>query len=158
MSQTISVGVVGPSYWLYLATVMAERLEKVATKKRINAGDFPEGASNDALEFFRLALQAAGDNLPQNPPASVNACKIAADAVRGSVQPAPKTRRELKEHLCLFSSFVDDLQKPHKLNAGEVKTAKALSRFFLRLQQDGEAEAYEQVVYLEEPSAGFRFF
>ena len=156
MSQTISAGVVGPSYWLYLAAVMAGRLEKVAKKKRLSIGDIPKGAANDAREFFRLALEAAGDDLPQNPPASINACKIAADAVRGSVRPAPRNRQELEERLALFSSFVEDLQRPHELSADETETAKALSKFFLLLQQDGEAEAYEQVIHLEEPHIGFR--
>ena len=150
MSQTISVGVVGPSYWSYMATVMAECLEKIIQVKRIESGDLPKGVYNDAHRFFSLVLQAAGNTLPENPPASINAYVIAADAVR-SFQSAPQTRQELEKCLEHYLRFTDGMQQLHDLNKEEVKTAEGLRKFFLWLQQQGEAEVSKRSVHFEAP-------
>src|SRR5580704_1412968 len=82
MSQTVSLGVVGPSHWAYMASVMAEKLQHVANAKQTVVGQIPVGVYRDAREFYRLVLEAAGDGTPVNPPASINAYALAADAVR----------------------------------------------------------------------------
>ena len=99
MSQTMSVGVVGPSHWVYMATVMAECLENVARTNRIEPNEIPVGVYWDALEFSGLALQATGDAVPDNPPASINAYVIAADALRRSSRDLPRTREDIDHRL-----------------------------------------------------------
>lgn len=149
MSQTISVGVVGPSHWSYMAAVMAEGLHKAGGAKRIEGNEIPSGVYSDALEFYTLALQAAGDAVPKNPPASFNAYMIAVEAARASWPTVPGTRQEIGACLGRYLSFLRKLQQPRDLVPEELETAEALRKFFLQLQMEGEAEAYEQGVYFE---------
>ena len=152
MSQTVSIGVVGPSYWSYMSAVMAERLEKEIRTKLVEPEDVPKSVYKSALRFFRLVLQAAGDTIPENPPASLNAYVIATKAVKESSKPLPKTDQELETCLRGYLDFVERLQKPRKLTKEELETAKALQKFFLQLKQQGEAEAYESYSQFQEPT------
>jgi hypothetical protein len=156
MSQTISIGVVGPSHWTYMATVMAQRLEKVANAGCFGPDAIPLGVSYDAREFFDLALQAARDVPPANPPASVNAYAIAADLVRASSRSVPNTREDIGSRLEQYNSFLSSLQQPRTLSEEELDTVRALQRFFDCLKEEGEAEAYEQGVFLEPVPVGLR--
>jgi len=151
MSETMSIGVTGPSHWSFMASVMAERLEKIGSRKRVEREDVPKGIYSDVRELFRLVLQAADDSLPDNPPASMNAYVIALDAMTGAFQPFPKTRGELKDHLEEYSRFIEGLGQPHTLTPLEAQTAESLRKFFLKLHQDGESEAYERRVHLAAP-------
>ncbi len=149
MSQTISVGVVGPSHWSYMAAVMAEALQKTTQAGRIEGSEVPSGVYSDALEFYTLALQAAGDAVPKNPPASFKAYMIAAEAARASLPTGLGTRQEIGACLGRYLGFLRKLQQPRDLVQEELETAEALRKFFLQLQMEGEAEAYEQGVYFE---------
>ncbi len=151
MSQTVSVGVVGPSHWAYMASVMAEKLQQIATAKEITAARIPPGVYHDAQEFYRLVLEAAGDGTPLNPPASVNAYALAADAVR-AVR-ADASRAEVEETLGRQKALLEDLNEPRKLNAEELETLSSLQSFFLWLKQEGESDAYERGVGYELPVA-----
>jgi hypothetical protein len=156
MSQTISIDVVGPSHWTYMATIMAQRLGKVVQAGCLRSSDIPLGVSYDARQFFDLALQAARDSLPRNPPASVNAYAIAADLVQASSSSLLNTRDDIGNRLEQYDAFLSALQQPRTLAEDELQTARELQRFFDRLREEGEAEAYEKAVLLEPIPVGLR--
>lgn len=151
MSQTVSIGVVGPSHWAYMASVMADRLQQIADAKQTGAVQIPAGVYRDAREFFRLVLEAAGDSAPVNPPASINAYALAADAVRANRVNA--SRAEVEEELGRQKALLDDLQQSRGLSEVELGTLLSLHAFFLWLKQEGESDAYEQGVGHEFPVA-----
>jgi hypothetical protein len=153
MSQTVSLGVVGPSHWAYMASVMAEKLQQVANAGQTAAGPIPVGVYRDAREFYKLVLEAAGDGTPVNPPASINAYALAADAVRATS--ANASRAEVEETLGRQKALLDDLQQPRTLSEQELTTLSTLRAFFLWLKQEGESEAYERGVGYELP-VGFK--
>ena len=150
MSQTISVGVVGPSHWAYMASVMAEKLEQIKNARRTDAARFPKGVYHDALEFYKLVLEAAGDGSPKNPPASINAYAIAADAVR-AVCTNVDSRSDVAKTLHTHQSLLESLQQARILEQQEVETLSSLQSFFVWLKHEGEADAYERGVGYELP-------
>jgi len=157
MSDTISVDVVGPSYWAYMATVMAECLEKFVAEEEIRPDQIPPAIFDGAKEFFALVLEAAGDTFPENPPASINAYVIASEALRGASRPFPATSQDLRSELEEYSQFVDRLAEPQALTRVEDKEkAETLKKFFLHLAADGESEVYERSVRFEPMPAGYR--
>lgn len=156
MSEIISVGVVGRSYWSYMAIVIAKCLERIIDVKRIEYRDIPQGVYKDARQFFGLVLQAAGDTVAENPPASLNAYVIAMDTATSVAQPILATRLKFREFLERLSSFLDQLEEPHQLTREELETADILRKFFLQLHHDGEKEAYETTVSFEVPIARSR--
>lgn len=155
MSETISVGVVGPSHWSYMAAVMAQRLGVVVERRRLEAGDIPKGVYLDAKKFFHLVLEEVDGEPPENPPASINAYVIAADAVRGA-QSVPAAQ-DVKQSLREYSGLLSGLQTPRDLTVDELNTAGALRRFFLQLRKAGQIEAYERRIRFEEPSPRMRY-
>ncbi|HEX8846977.1 MAG TPA: hypothetical protein VF791_20205 [Pyrinomonadaceae bacterium] len=158
MSDTISVDIVGPSYWAFMATVMAECLEKYVNEQKVTPSDIPEGVFEGAEEFFSLALDAAGNARPGSPPASISAYVFATDALRGSLHSFPTTDQELQAKLEKYAAFLKSLTKPHSLTEeSDVETATTLRDFFFRLAQDGEIEVYERSVKAEPLPTGYRF-
>ena len=153
MSQTVSVGVVAPSHWAYMASVMAEKLQKILNAKQTAAAQIPAGVYRDAREFYRLVLEAAGDGTPANPPASINAYALAADGVRAAR--ANASRADVEETLCRQKALLDKLPQPYALSEEELKTLSSLRAFFLWLKQEGECDAYERGVGDELP-VGFK--
>lgn len=155
MSRTASIGVVGPSYWSYMAAVMADHLAKVLRAKRTDPDAIPRGVYADAQKFFTLVLDAIGDQIPSNPPASMNAYKIAADAIKESVPSGSITREQLASRFNKFASVLNRLREPGQLNKEEIGIAIALKEFFERLHFEGEEEAYQHGVQLEAPPLRF---
>lgn len=155
MSQTISVGVVGPSHWAYMATVMAECLEEITKTNRIPTNLVPAGVYQDALAFSQLAVQAAGASVPDNPPASFNAYVIASEVLRRSSQELPQTREDINYRLERYETFLRTLDAPRELTDAEKELVASLIRFFARLKEEGEAEAYTKAMYLESVPTGF---
>jgi hypothetical protein len=153
MSKTVSVGVVGPSHWAYMASVMAAKLQLMVDNKRTLDGQIPVGVYRDAREFYKLVLEAAGDDTPANPPASINAYALAADAVR-AVR-ADASRADVEQTLGTQNTLLNRLQQTSVLSEDELKTLSSLRTFFLWLKQEGESEAYERVVGYELP-VGFK--
>ena len=150
MSQTISVGVVGPSHWAYMASVMAEKLRHIQTAGFTNGNEIPVGVYHDANEFYKLVLEAAGDSAPKNPPASINAYAIAADAVR-AVCSNVHTRDDVAKALGQHKTLLESIRTAHALGQDELDTVASLQGFFLWLQHEGESDAYEQGVGSELP-------
>ena len=157
MSQTISVGVVGPSHWAYMATVMAECLEEIAKIHRVPENAIPAGVYQDALDFAQLAVQATGTSIPDNPPASLNAYVIASDVLRWSSQESSQTSEEINKQLKLYETFLRSLEKPRELNDDEIRLVDSLGRFFVRLKEEGESEAYAKAMYLDPMPMGLPF-
>ena len=153
MSQTVSVGVVGPSHWAYMASVMVKKLQEIVDTKESAAHPIPPGVYRDAQELYRLVLEAAGDATPVNPPASINAYALAADAVRA--QRADASRAEVKQTLEKQKALLDDLQRARAFSEEELETLASLQAFFLWLKQEGESEAYERGVGYDLP-VGFK--
>jgi hypothetical protein len=147
MSQTVSVGVVGPSHWAYMASVMAEKLQEMINSKQTSR--IPPGVYRDARAFYGLVLEAAGDDTPVNPPASVNAYAIAADGVRAVS--AEASRAEVEQTLGRQKKLLDELQQPHALSEDELSNLSSLKTFFLWLKREGESDAYERGVGYEVP-------
>jgi hypothetical protein len=141
MSQTISIGVVGPSHWAYMASVMAEKLARMGETRQADVAQIPVGVYRDAKRFFGLVLDAAGDHTPVNPPASVNAYALAADAVRATH--ADASRAEVAQTLEKQKALLDALQDTRALNHEDLQTLLSLQAFFVWVKQEGESEAYE---------------
>jgi len=144
MSYILSVGVVGPSYWSYMAAVMAECLGRVVGASHVETGDFPRVATSDAREFFRLVLQATNDTVPENPPASLSNCVLAITAIKraGIVLVA----KDYATELSLYSVLISSLEQPYVLTTEELRVAKNLQEFFIQIQQWGDEERYETVM------------
>jgi hypothetical protein len=141
MSETVPIAAVGPSYWIFMATVMATRLESFIKSREVISDEIPEGVYNGVKEFFDLVMGAAGDNRPKSPPASVNAYGIATVVLRGSLRPCPERSQDFLAKLDKYSKFIKGLDKTHSIaDADELETATSLRDFFLGLAQDGEAE------------------
>jgi hypothetical protein len=158
MSETMSVGVVGPSHWAYTATVMAECLGEFIKEKRVFANEIPKGVFLDAKDFFKLVLQAIRGSIPDNPPASINAYAIATDVVC-NVSSVPSDQKQLDDLLSGYANLVVGLASEHELNDEELKKIVSLKEFFDRLARDGENEMYEQAIHFEPNSTvGFRVF
>ena len=146
MSETTSINRVGPSRWSFMANVMSECLTRIVEARRIEEelGGIPRGVYRAAQEFFHLALQAVGDALPDDPPASVNAYLVATDSARRSSTAVPQTNPALEDLLKKYASFLGDrLKQAGDLSESEVEIGTSLQGFFVRLAQDGDAEAYE---------------
>ncbi len=150
MSQTVSVGVVGPSHWAYMASVMAAKLRPMVDAKRTLAVQIPVGVYRDAQEFYRLVLEAAGDGTPVNPPASINAYALAADAVR-AVSADVRSRADVEQTLGRQNALLGNLKEPRPLSEEELKTLTSLHAFFLWLKQEGESDAYERGLGYDTP-------
>jgi hypothetical protein len=130
-----------------MASVMAEKLQEIANAKETVAGQIPVGVYRDACEFYKLVLEAAGDGTPIDPPASINAYALAADAVR-AVR-ADASRAEVEATLGSQQALLDGLQRTRLLSEEELETLSSLRAFFLWLKQEGESDAYERGVGCE---------
>jgi hypothetical protein len=150
MSDTLSIDVVGPSYWSYMATVMAECLDEITRTREIRPEKIPQGVFRDAKRFFTLVMQSVSADVPENPPASLNAYVIAAYAVKDSSEnQALMTLGDVGNRLEEYSKMLERLDKPATLDEQGARTAKDLQLFFRELAQAGEAEIYERTVDLE---------
>jgi hypothetical protein len=157
MSDTVSVDVVGPSYWAYMAAVMGECLEIISAKREVGAVHLPKGVYQDARRFFSLVMQSVQDNVDGNPPpGSMNAYAIAAYAVKESSAQPPSKLEELDDRLKEYSDLLTVLEHPKTLTEAEAEIAKSLSRFFRRLAELGESEIYEKTVDLEPALTSYR--
>jgi hypothetical protein len=154
MSQTVPVDVVSRSYWAYVASAMADGLGGMLERGE-KPSVVPRRVYSDAKEFFRLALEAAGDTVPQNPSASIANYIIAADAVR-AVQHNQTDRTALRKCLEGYQQLVERLECSDAFKPEEAAVANELKDFFLELEQEAEAETYDRIVQFESPKSGLR--
>jgi hypothetical protein len=108
-----------------MATVMAEKLQGISESRRVMASQIPAGVYHDALEFYRLVLEAAGDNTPVNPPASINAYALASDALR-TVCADIISRADVEQTLGRQKALLENLQNARDLSGDELKTLSSL--------------------------------
>lgn len=156
MSQTVPLDVVSRSYWAYVASAMVEGLDRVLQQQQATTAPIPRRVFLDAQEFFKLALEAAGDALPNNPSASIANYIIAADAAKVIVQ-SEADRVQLQTRLVLYSALLNKLETGGPLlQEEELETARGLKQFFAQVQREGEAEAYENVIHSEPLPSAFR--
>jgi hypothetical protein len=166
MSQTISIGVVGPRYWSFMASRMADCLETVVQQGWLQQGSFPRNVLADALRFFDLVRQeltgitgtsrSSEQIALRNPEATFRAYELAQRAMntltsQGSHQQEISADRSdalagYAERACELLKLIDNSQVPTRLESEQVDTAKALIRFFRQLNANGEAEAYKERV------------
>ena len=156
MSQTAPIDVVRRSYWAYVASAMAEGLDKIV-RQGAQSTAIPRRVYVDAMEFFRLALEAAGDTLPANPSASISNYIIAAEAAKGLPQ-RPTDRAALRTCLEEYAGLLNKLQAGAQMSPQDKTTATRLEQFFSKVQQEAEADAYDRVVRLEPPALALKAF
>ncbi len=139
MSGTI--GVVGPSYWSYVAAVMAEVLRVAVQKNSLKKTDIPTGVLADALRFSKLVLEKFELPASSNPPATLNAYIMAmkvTERVTGRYRGAP---------LLAGCRLIVDLERVDGLSGSEIlPTIDFMARFFLELHKMGEEERYEKAM------------
>lgn len=154
MSHTPSVGVVGPSHWTYVASVMADGLREIVSSRAVRE-TLPEGILGAAEEFFSLALESAAGRVTKNPPASMANFLIASEALSTPQtqldRPSAKARQ-----LRTYRSFIGRLRRRGRLTPSEIEQAGELQKFFARLREAGESEAYEARVAFAAPPTTLR--
>jgi hypothetical protein len=155
MSQTVPVDVVTRSYWAYVASAMVNGLAQILDSQVAPTVAIPRRVYVDAHQFFKIALEAAGDVVPNNPSASIANYIIAADAAKVVVQ-SEADRAQLQTRLLQYATLLNKLENGAAPLQGELETARQLKEFFAQVQHEAEVEAYERVVRSQPPPAGFR--
>lgn len=156
MSETLTVGVVGPSHWAYTAEVMAEHLAGVIGARRTKPELLPAvaGVYLNAKNFFKIVLEAAGGTDTSNPCASLANYKIATDTVLDCVRPTLSTSKEVNDRLRRYAAFVDRLNDSCDLEPDDLHEAEEVLSFFNQLARDGEDEDYLEMVRFDNPPLG----
>ena|SRR5579862_8890403 len=149
MSMTMSVGVVGPSHWSYMAKELAQAIGNIITLKRIEANSVPNGLHVDAREFFQLLDQYVQGDVPPNPPASANAYMIAKRAIRTAGSKS-ETGESVRQSLTDYLRFFERINEPRQLDEKELSVATSLQKFLHQLYLDGQSETYESRVRFKE--------
>ena len=144
MSSTVSFGSYGPSYWSYMANIMADRLLKVAEDGKVDPAKIPRAVYRDALKFFALALDAADDEIPDDPPASYDAYRSAMEAVSVIGSDPELSRRSVNTRLRKLAEFNESLVRSRALSKKESRTADELGDFFLELAREADEDVYEE--------------
>jgi hypothetical protein len=148
MSWAPSIGVVGASYWSYMASVLANTLGLAIKERKVNPSLLPEGVYRDAKEFFNRAVGESGGE--QRTPARMNAYVVAVDAVWDSAH-SVRTSEEVQNLLRDYSSLLTRFREAGPLSEAELKTAEQLRQFFISLSQAGDADAYVDHVRFDPP-------
>lgn len=151
MSDTVSIGVVGPSYWSYTAAMMASHLKRVLAQKATDPAHLLTGVYQSARIFFAEVLEASSDRVPVNPNASLSNYKIATDTLVECLRPPPESRAKINERLQEYSALLDKLERPGVLSDHDLALAQDVRDFFSQLARDGDDETYVAAVGLEEP-------
>jgi hypothetical protein len=149
MSRTTSAGVFGAKYWVFMAKVMARRLDGAVKKKRVEAEDFPAGVYADSRLFFRLVSGAFENSSPINRPASINAYVVASRVVNDYIQHLTGGRKELDTLLSEYASFLESISNSRPMDILECQKAEDLSNFFKGLAHLGVSERYQAAVRLD---------
>lgn len=142
MSRTLSIGVVGPSYWSYTAAVMASHLVTVRERRRREPAELQGGVHQDAKDFFTIVLAAIGEDVPDNPCASLANYRLATDTLLDCLGAPPETTSEVDERLRQYAAFVDRLATAGELDETDLRIAEELQQFFTKIVRDGEKQDY----------------
>ncbi len=149
MSTTVSAGIYGLRYWIFMAKAMSRRLDKAVETGQIEPDAFPAGIYEDAKMFFDLVKESFGERTSIYLPSSMHVYSIASDIVRDYSEIFEKQGRDkIQEILARHVEFCDSLNDSRVLDEDELQRARELSRFFMRLARAGEAERYQNAVRL----------
>ena len=143
MSQTVPAGVTSGSYWAYVASAMVDGLDQIIGHHATPAS-IPKRVYVDAKEFFRLAIEGAGNTVPTNPSVSIANYIIAADAAKIEVT-SEVQRVQLEARLQEFAGLLQKLERgAGPTGENETASAVALKDFFAGILHDAELESYER--------------
>jgi hypothetical protein len=155
MSQTISIGVVGPRYWSYMAGAMADCLEQIVNDDGQVKESIPRTVLADALRFFDLVLQELEPREPssavlRNREATLHAYLIARSAEQDAQGPS-HTPTEREGFARRFREYRDLLRwlsngNENRLDDKQRETADALVKFFRQIEARGQEDSYEERV------------
>lgn len=155
MSQTVPAGIMSGSYWAYVASAMVDGLGQILGQQGSPAS-IPRRVYVDAKEFFRLAIEGAGNTVPTNPSASIANYIIAADAAKIEVT-SEAQRAQLEARLQEFASLLRKLEDGvGPADAKETASAVALKDFFAGILHEAELEAYERAVAFKMPPTALK--
>lgn len=155
MSDTPSIGAVGPSHWTYVAAAMDRSLDKIVAAGRAEPQWIPRNVYEAAQKFFETAIEATGTPTPLNPLASIANYRIATDVFYEAFE-HDLDRAEIENRLKSCASFLKRLSQLTPLTLDEIRTAQDLRKFFQQLARDGEIEAYERRIHGEFPDLTHR--
>ncbi len=125
--------ITSPNYWLYMALVIANRLQKFFEEKYIDSNEIPGAVLQEAKIFFSLALDERGES--GNPEESANVGAIAAH-VMPQIHLLASDQFDAK--LKRYADFLNQIGQRRTLDGEEIKTAEELFKFFLGLHKFGE--------------------
>lgn len=157
MSETLTVGVVGPSYWSYTAAVMTNHLGQVINQRATDPPHLLNGVYLNAKEFFRIVLEAMEEAIPDNPCASLANYKIATDTLLKCVRPRPSSVGQIDALLRQYAQFLGRLEMQRSLTEEEAMVASKVRDFFAQLTRDGDEEEYVNAVRFEPPGLGLTY-
>lgn len=128
--------ITSPSYWSYMALVMARRFDRFVRDGYTDIKDIPLGVLDEAKRFFSIIFDGKGENgkPPKNPEESSN-IELIATRVMPQI---PKTLREVDLKLKEYAGFIDKIGTRRELERDETETAKELIQFFTNLNGYGK--------------------
>lgn len=154
MSSTVSAGIYGTEYWIYMARVMATGLERALKVGHIEPDSFPEGVYNDAVKFFDLAMDGFGDKSSNSLPASLHCTSLTASIIvrYAELFSGEKTEQQIQAICTRHQKFINELlTKDEGMPPADRETAKELINFFGDLAKAGETERYLNAVKMRLP-------
>ena len=150
MSIISGVEVTEKGRWLHMAAVMAQRLQKIIQKRRVEQNDIPKGVWYAANDFFQMLDESSAAELLMDNSLEQNIYILSmATLKRDVLKTRKKDRTKLTERRQSFADFVGKLQEPHLLDQHELEIAQKVRHLFIKLYHAGEDEVYEQSVALE---------
>lgn len=151
MSENLLIGVVGPSFWSYTASIMADHLRHVIEQKATDPDHLLKGVFFSASEFFEGVLEAVGEVISINPCASLANYKIATDAILECTHPQLQNSAQIDDRLLKYSEFLRKLEDKRQLSDDELIVSQEMYQFFIQLEQAGEEETYSEAVGFDLP-------
>lgn len=156
MSMTNSVGVYSPGYWSSMAFTMMESLQEMLRLRR--RVEIPETVHRDAVRFLQLGIDANSKPMPSNLSASINAYRIAADALRSAeldiTNSSALKREDLAEMLSSYLGLLQRLPNLTELKEDDLQLIRKARLFFGEVAKEGENEAYESTISFEDEKIG----
>lgn len=140
--MTYSIGVVGPSYWAYMAICMKEGLEEIIEKGKIEGNEIQKGIYLEAQTFLTSVKEAKKEipGMRRNIMADIENYLTFVNVAEASSNYELKTDKDFEKYLSELFSFTNRLQNPRELKPKEIKTAISVKDFYRILHKRGEDE------------------
>jgi len=149
MSYTPSIGVVGPSYWRYVSSVISRRLDQACRGENMNPDDVLSCAIDGALSFFKSVLEAVGNGVPKKLVASLNNYNIAAGILDDLHTVSTSDRQKVKDAIERYANFLESIRTQGAVGESDRELARELRNFFRRLIVLGDEQAYEEAIQID---------